>query len=107
MQPAHVAGETTSGVHVAAPRHDAPPVPVEPLAAMAQADLLAANQRFERRHPGMAGRRDPVVLHHAARIGQALGPQALPVSGARVAPAGDDDDGDGRGHSTCILRAAP
>lgn len=25
MQPAHVAGETTSGVHVAAPQHDAPP----------------------------------------------------------------------------------
>ncbi len=31
MQPAHVAGETTSGVHVAAPRHDAPPVRVEPV----------------------------------------------------------------------------
>ena len=43
-------------------------------------------------HPGGAGRRDPVVLHHAHRALHALGPQALPMAGAGVAPAGHDDD---------------
>ena len=46
------------------------------------------------RHPGLARGRDPVVLLHPHGIGQALGPQALPVAGAGVAPAGNDDDGD-------------
>jgi len=37
MQPAHVAGETTSGVHVDAPKHDAAPVPAQPsIAAVEQ-----------------------------------------------------------------------
>jgi predicted flap endonuclease-1-like 5' DNA nuclease len=36
MQPAHVAGETTSGVQVAAPRHDAPLVPAEPVETISQ-----------------------------------------------------------------------
>lgn len=58
---------------------------------------------FKRAHPGQPRGRDPVVLHHAAGMGQALGPQALPVAEAGITPARNDGDGSGA-HSAGILR---
>ena len=45
-----------------------------------------------RGHPRLAAGRDPVVLLHAHGVVQAPGPQALPVAGAGVTPAGNDDE---------------
>jgi len=46
----------------------------------------------ERLHPLATDRVEPVALHDALEVGMRFLPEALPVLGAGVAPAGDDED---------------
>ena len=52
-----------------------------------------ANLALERLHPFPADRIEPVTLGDATKIGIGLLPEALPVLGTGVTPAGDDQDG--------------
>ena len=61
---------------------------------------------LQRSHPGRARRGDPVVLHHPHGVRQALSPQALPVAGAGVAPARNDDESHKYTPSLRALRVA-
>jgi len=61
--------------------------------------VLGDDRRVERRHPVVAHRRRPAVLLHALVLGVLRLPEALPVTGAGVVVAGQDEHG---GHALSV-----
>jgi len=81
MQPAHVAGETTSGIHVDAPKHDAAPVPAQP-------SIEAAEQRTAEVIQFPTASVEPATVHPTDIV---VGGESVAVVDTSDLPVAEDD----------------